>query len=67
MDFIDAKRPATAVTVNEPQSDRFRRLIVPQYSPTPSIEQAARKLAAQFGLTASVAMVICTLNGLGGL
>ena len=64
---LDKSRGQATASVNLPSNDLRPGEFLTQYSPTPSFEQAARKLAARFGLTASVAMVICTLSGLGGM
>lgn len=67
MNLEKSREPATVATVNRPsKGDRFSSPIISEYSLPPAIEQAARKVAARFGLTISVATVVATLAGLGG-
>lgn len=65
MHLAHSERPATAPTVNRPYSTDLGR-IVEENRPYAEPCLAARKLAAQFGLTLSVAIVIAALAGLGG-
>ena len=46
--------------------DQLPGRIIQTYTPPGAFDQAARKLAARFGLTLSVALVIADLAGLGG-
>lgn len=68
MDHLKDQGPATAHTVNRPfKTDPHPSKINTQHSLPTSTDQAVRRLMAQCGLSASLALVVCTISGFGGV